>query len=255
MSKMVVDFKQLNQENQSFAGGKGSMLARMYQSGYSVPEGFIVLSEAFEDEKLKNGALNDIQYNSDKITKNNEESLFAVRSSALSEDSAQASFAGEFETVLNVKKEDVLQAIITVFKSRESERVKVYSSFQGMEDSHKIAVVVQVMVQSEISGVLFTADPITGSMTHMLGNYVHGLGELLVSGEANAHSFKIIRPKGKYYGPDEFIKYSKRLYKYALKLESDFKGPQDMEWAVANGEIYTSGEANYNFKYRKSGYL
>ncbi|MFL0197176.1 PEP/pyruvate-binding domain-containing protein [Clostridium sp. WILCCON 0269] len=238
MLKMVVDFKQLNQENQSFAGGKGSMLARMYQSGYPVPKGFIVLSEAFEYGKLKNEALNDIQCNLEKITKNNEESAFAVRSSALSEDSAQASFAGEFETVLNVKKEDVLQAIITVFQSRESERVKVYSRFQGMEDSHKIAVVVQGMVQSEISGVLFTADPITGDMTHMVGNYVHGFGESLVSGEANAHSFKIIKPKGKYDGPDGFIKYSKRLYKCALKLESEFKGPQDIEWAVASGELY-----------------
>jgi len=74
-------------------------------------------------------------------------------------------------------------------------RVKVYSAVQGIEQSHRIAVVVQRMVQSEISGVLFTADPITGSRTSMTGNFVHGLGEQLVSGEANAHSFQLIRPK------------------------------------------------------------
>lgn len=69
-----------------------------------------------------------------------------------------------FETVLNVKAyKDIQEAVYTVFRSRESGRVKAYSTVQGMEQSHQIAVVIQLMVQSEISGVLFTADPITDS--------------------------------------------------------------------------------------------
>ncbi|MBB6214182.1 pyruvate,water dikinase [Anaerosolibacter carboniphilus] len=239
MANMVKDFSQLTPELLSSAGGKGGMLARMYQNGYPVPEGFVVLPSAFQGEKLNNEAWNEILVHLNTIRKNNENALFAVRSSALSEDSAQASFAGEFETVLNVGTDKEIQdAIYAVFRSRQSERVKVYSAVQGIDQSHQIAVVVQLMVPSEISGVLFTADPITGSYASMIGNYVHGLGEQLVSGEANAYDFKLNRPKGKYDGPDAFKKYAHKLYQYAAKLEKELGSPQDIEWAVARGKLY-----------------
>lgn len=239
MIDMVKSFKELTPELQAIAGGKGGMLARMYQGGYPVPEGFVVLPSAFQGETLNNEAWDEILQFLNKIRRNNEGALFAVRSSALSEDSVQASFAGEFETVLNVKTDDkVLEAIYTVLQSRQSERVKVYSTVQGIDQSHQIAVVVQLMVPSEISGVLFTADPITGSYTSMIGNYVHGLGEQLVSGEANAQDFRLSRPKGKYDGPDEFKKYADNLYQYAAKLEKGLGSPQDIEWAVAGGKLY-----------------
>jgi len=64
-----------------------------------------------------------------------------------------------------------------------------------------MAVVVQRLVQAELSGVLFTADPVTGSRAMMIGNAVYGLGEQLVSGEVNALSFTLQRPKGIYDGP------------------------------------------------------
>lgn len=236
---MVKSFKELTPELQPFAGGKGSMLAKMYQSGYPVPNGFVILPTAFDKEKLKEKAWEETQALLSEIRRKSEEALFAVRSSGLSEDSAQASFAGEFETVLNVKTDkEIQEAIYTVFKSRELDRVKSYSAVQGMDHAHQIAVVIQLMVQSEISGVLFTADPITGSYTHMTGNYVYGLGEQLVSGEANAYDFKMIRPKGKYEGPDDFIKYAPSLYKHASKLEKELGGPQDIEWAISKGNLY-----------------
>ncbi|KPU45995.1 chondramide synthase cmdD [Oxobacter pfennigii] len=239
MTNIVKRFKDLTPEFQAFAGGKGSMLAKMFQSGYPVPEGFVVLPSAFEEEKLNKEAWDEILIFLNTIRKGNKGALFAVRSSALSEDSTQASFAGEFETVLNVETDEkVMEAIYTVFRSRQSKRVKVYSSVQGIEQSHQIAVVVQLMVPSEISGVLFTADPITGSFANMIGNYIHGLGEQLVSGEVNAHDFKLNRPKGKYDGPDEFKKYASNLYKYAARLEKELGNPQDIEWAVARGKLY-----------------
>ncbi len=239
MTNMVKSFKELTPDTSQFAGGKGGMLAKMYQAGYPVPEGFIVLPSAFEGEKLNSKAWDEIHALVDGIRERNKDALFAIRSSALSEDSAQASFAGEFETVLNVKMDNEIQkAIYTVFKSRESERVKAYSSVQGMEQSHQIAIVIMLMVQSEISGVLFTADPITGSHKSMTGNYVYGLGEKLVSGEANASSFKLMRPKGKYEGPQDFKKYASSLYKYASRLVKELGDQQDIEWAVANGKLY-----------------
>ena len=239
MADMVKSFGELKPELQTLAGGKGGMLARMHQTGYPVPEGFVILPSAFEGEKLSDWAWNDILTLLNSIRKNHDGAMFAVRSSALSEDSAQASFAGEFETVLNVKTDkDIMEAIYTVFRSRDSERVKAYSAVQGMEHTHQIAVVVQLMVQSEISGVLFTADPITGSFTSMIGNYVHGLGEQLVSGEANACDFKLTRPEGKYDGPNELKMYGSELYKLAAKLEKELGSPQDIEWAVAKGKLY-----------------
>ncbi|MCI1578163.1 MAG: PEP-utilizing enzyme [Clostridium beijerinckii] len=239
MLDMIKSFKELTPELQSLAGGKGCMLSKMFQAGYPVPDGFVILPSAFKENILNQDAWNKIKHYLKEIRKNNESVLFAVRSSALSEDSAQASFAGEFETVLNVKTDEEIQsAIYEVFSSRESERVKAYSSVQGMDQSHQIVVVIQIMIQSEISGVLFTADPITGSHESMTGNFVFGLGEQLVSGEANAYPFNIMRPKRKYEGPPEFKKYASELYKYASKLEIEYGTHQDIEWAVSNGKLY-----------------
>ena len=239
MATMVTSFKELAPEQRVFAGGKGGMLARMYQAGYPVPEGFVVFPAAFQEEKLHRQAWDEIQDHLNGIRVKAAGALFAVRSSALSEDSATASFAGEFESVLNVKTdEEIRQAIDTVFRSKESERVKAYSAVQGMEQSHQIAVVIQLMVPSEISGVLFTADPITGSHVNMIGNYVFGLGEQLVSGKANAHSFKFVRPKGKYDGPAEFASNAAALYTLADRLETWLDCPQDIEWAIAKGKLY-----------------
>lgn len=239
MLDMIKSFKELTPELQSLAGGKGCMLSKMFQAGYPVPDGFVILPSAFNENNLNEDAWNKIKHYLKEIRKDNESVLFAVRSSALSEDSAQASFAGEFETVLNVNTDEEIQsAIYEVFSSRESERVKAYSSVQGIDQSHQIAVVIQIMIQSEISGVLFTADPITGSHESMTGNFVFGLGEQLVSGEANAYPFNIMRPKRKYEGPPEFKKYASELYKYASKLETEYGTHQDIEWAVSNGKLY-----------------
>ncbi len=239
MTNTVISFKNLTSKQQVIAGGKGGTLARMFQEGYPVPDGFVVLPSAFKDELLNDKAWDEIKLYLNNIRKNQEEVRFAVRSSALSEDSAMASFAGEFETLLNMKTDkEIKEAIYTVFKSGTSERVKTYSSVQGIDEHHHIAVVVQLMVNSELSGVLFTADPITGSYKSMTGNFVYGLGEQLVSGETNAHDFKLIRPKGKYRGPDILKKYARKLYQYAAKLEKESGNPQDIEWAVAGRKLY-----------------
>lgn len=236
---MVKSFKELTPEFQELAGGKGGRLAKMFQEGYPVPDGFVILSSAFEKERLDTEAWNKIILFLNLIRENYAGAIFAVRSSALSEDSEKASFAGEFETVLSVKTdEDILAAIYTVYRSKHSQRVKAYSFVQGIEQSHQIAVVVQLMVESEIAGVLFTADPITGSHKYMEGNYVYGLGEQLVSGEVDAIDFKIFKPRSNYKGPKTFKKYAAELYKLAEKLEKRFAHPQDIEWAVSEGKLF-----------------
>ncbi|WP_379145007.1 PEP/pyruvate-binding domain-containing protein [Paenibacillus sp. sgz500992] len=239
MGQMIRGFAELSPEQYVEAGGKGAMLSRMLQAGYPVPEGFVVFPSAFEGDKLKEEAWTESAARLRKIRMSHRNVRFAVRSSGLSEDSAEASFAGEFETVLNVETdEQIREAMYTVYQSKDSERVQVYSSMQDMDSSHKVAIVVQLMIHSEISGVLFTADPITGSRTVLPGNYVYGLGEQLVSGESNAYSFTLARNRGRYEGPDDFKRYAAKLYRYACRLEKELGAPQDIEWAVAKGRVY-----------------
>ncbi|MFX0092487.1 MAG: PEP/pyruvate-binding domain-containing protein [Candidatus Hodarchaeota archaeon] len=237
-SKLVISFQDMKDEEFANAGGKGGNLALLYQSKFPVPEGFIILPHAFDGDKIHPEAWIEIQENIKRITRTNKKIAFAVRSSALAEDSVHASFGGQFETVLGVKKEEeLLQAIYTVRQSRLSERVQVYSKAKGMDFSHEIAVVVQEMVPSTLSGVVFTRDPITGA-NQIVGNYIHGLGEKLVSGEVDAYEFSLQRPKGRYKGPEEFKQYAQRLYKLALNVEKKLGNPQDIEWAIANNKLY-----------------
>jgi phosphohistidine swiveling domain-containing protein len=228
----------------SCAGGKGETLARLYQAGYPVPNGFIVLPGAFAGDELTSAAWTEIQKHLARMRREEGKTetgkvAFAVRSSALSEDSAQASFAGEFETVLDVRTDELIQAAIhTVRRSRHSERVRAYSKAKGIEAAHDVAVVVQRLVRADISGVLFTADPVSGSHMHMTGNFVFGFGEELVSGEAEPYTFSFERPRGKYDGPASMKRFARKLYKLAVRLERELGCPQDIEWAVAGGNLF-----------------
>jgi phosphohistidine swiveling domain-containing protein len=236
MTNFVRSFNELPAEQQPSAGGKGGVLARLYQAGYPVPDGFVILPGAFVGDELTAAAWAQVQAY---LAREGGGGAYAVRSSALSEDSAQASFAGGFETVLDVRTDDLIrEAIRTVRRSRHAERVKAYSLAQGLETLQDMAVVVQRLVRADISGVLFTADPVSGSHMRMTGNFVYGFGEELVSGEAEPYTFTFERPKGKYDGPTDLARYARRLHKLAVRLERELGCPQDIEWAIADGKIY-----------------
>ncbi|WP_251037950.1 PEP-utilizing enzyme [Paenibacillus albidus] len=103
MAEMIKGFAELEPELWVGAGGKGMMLSRMFQAGYPVPDGFIVMPSAFEGDQLRNKAWQQCVERLSRLRELRPDASFAVRSSALSEDSAAASFAGEFDTVLNVQ--------------------------------------------------------------------------------------------------------------------------------------------------------
>jgi phosphohistidine swiveling domain-containing protein len=244
MRNIILPFDELSQGQQPSAGGKGGTLARLYQAGYPVPDGLVILSAAFSDDELRPDTLSaeawtQMQAHLARLRGGDPQAVFAVRSSALAEDSARASFAGEFETVLDVRGDDALrEAIGVVRRSRHAERVRAYARARGVETDLEMAVVVQRLVRADLSGVLFTADPVTGSRDQMSGNYVHGLGEALVSGQAAPHEFSLSRPRGRYDGPAELKRFARRLYRLAKRLERDLGGPQDIEWALAAGKVY-----------------
>lgn len=239
VEKAIQFFGELTTEYAQLAGGKGATLAKLYKAGYPVPEGLVILPTSFDGDELSPEAWERVQAGLARLRWGKEKTVFAVRSSALSEDSLQASFAGEFETVLDVSSDEkVREAIRVVRRSRGSERIKTYSQAKGLEGDHDMAVVVQRLVPASISGVLFTADPVSGGRKSMTGQYVHGQGDRLVAGQVTGSSFTIQRPEGRYQGPNELKPYARKLAKLATRLERDLGCPQDIEWAIAGKEIY-----------------
>ncbi|HNT73570.1 MAG TPA: PEP/pyruvate-binding domain-containing protein [Anaerolineae bacterium] len=238
--KPVYAFGQLPQAADPYAGGKGRTLAQLYQAGYRVPDGCVILCTAFDGDDLRPEAWSLVEQQLARLRRADRDVAFAVRSSALSEDAAQTSFAGEFETVLDVKTDaDIREAIRTVRRSRQNVRVQAYAEAQGLAETglQDIAVVVQRLVRPDFAGVLFTADPVTGSLAQMVGNYVEGLGEKLVSGQVNPHTFTLKRPEGSYDGPPALSPVARALHDNACALEDDLGAPQDIEWAVAGNRL------------------
>ena len=235
----VMPFSEIHLDIIASAGGKGGTLAKLFQKGYPVPDGFVIFPSSFLEDELIHDAWLQIEAQLNRMRRKSPDMRFAVRSSALSEDSAWASFAGEFETVLDLHSDArIKSAIQEVRQSRHSERVQAYSKAKGFTQDHEMAVIIQQMVKSEFSGVLFTANPVSGSRTEMVGNYVHGLGDELVSGETEPYTFTLLCPKGHYDGPREIQPYSHQLFKLAQRLEQDLGCPQDIEWTIAKNKLY-----------------
>lgn len=217
------------------AGGKARALARLARAGHPVPAAFVLLPRAFDGDELTADGRETLADLLARLGRG----PFAVRSSALAEDSPTASFAGAFETALDVDAPDVPGAVRRVRASRHAPRVNSYADARGVADGGEVAVIVQRMVPAQLSGVLFTADPLTGDLDRMHGNLVAGQGEALVSGTSDAAPFTFHRPDGAYAGPPELASTAARLHDAADRIESLFDGvAQDIEWAAADGRVY-----------------
>ena len=207
------------------SGGKGQSLIRMTRMGLPVPEGVVITAGTSAEEAKE--ALSSL---SDKYT-------YAVRSSALGEDGADNSFAGQYETITDVAKADLVNAIKAVKASADNARVKEYLNNANSAASD-IAVVVQRFVKPEFAGVLFTADAVTGNSREFVGNFVEGEGEALVSGQKNAREFRIDAVRYSFSGDEAMRRHAKKLYRYAKKIRDGFGFEVDIEWAVSGGKLY-----------------
>src|SRR5262249_54902635 len=120
------------------------------------------------------------------------EARFAVRSSGIGEDSAGHSFAGIHETQLNVRRSELVEAIVLCRRSSESPQARVYRQTRHLDEENEtlIGVLVQRMVDAVISGVAFTINPVTGA-NELVVNAAWGLGEALVSGQITPDEFVI----------------------------------------------------------------
>lgn len=191
---------------------------------------------------------------------------YAVRSSAIDEDGAQHSFAGQFETVLNVALDDVEAAIKRVWQSVTARRVLQYRKEHGLQQHFGIAVIIQEMLVSQVSGVAFGIDPVSGNPDTKVIAAVWGIGEGLVSGTLNADNYTItpggiaekIAHKSHEYLPHKSGKGLEMVAVAAEKcdvptlnsteiaeiskvlelLKKHFGTPQDVEFAICKGKLY-----------------
>ena len=236
---MILNFNEITEADLALVGGKAAQLGWLVQAGYRVPPGFVILSSTFQNGGLLPTAWEEVQGLLQRMRARDSRIRFAVRSSARREDLPTASFAGEYETYLNLKTDqEILQAIERVYQSRRSERVFRYREAMNIASDLEMAVIVQQMVPAELAGVLFTADPVNGSRNFMTGNYVHGLGDRLVSGEENPEIFKLDVRNGAYQGPSELKPHAADLFKIGQDLTTHLGGPQDIEWVVSAGTVH-----------------
>ena len=252
-------------------GGKAYALARLTAAGFPVPEFFAITPDACTGSEAFNvspalradifGALQEM---------GEANARFAVRSSAVDEDGADNSFAGQLESFLFVAAADVIARVADVWHSGFSDRLLAYRAEHGITGALRApAVLVQKMIDADAAGVCFSADPVSGRRSVAVVSAVFGLGTALVSGEADADVYAIdssgqiirraIAEKRVRHSFDSnsiegisAVQLSADLQSAAVLSDDQarevaalaraasahFGRPQDIEWAYANGRLY-----------------
>jgi pyruvate,water dikinase len=309
MHKSIVWFSDIGKSDIPSVGGKGANLGELTNANIPVPPGFIVSAEAYYDFLEKTQILPSIRQHLEHLDPHNNRQLqqasvdiqqiiinsgmpqslaqeirqayaqmgsglVAVRSSATAEDLPDASFAGQQSTYLNIQGQpEVLEAVKGCWASLFNARAIFYRAEQKFDHFKVgIAVVVQRMVQSQVSGVMFTLEPVTSDKTKILIEAVYGLGEAIVSGEVTPDLFLLdkeeLRILNKQIHKQEWqliknpsiekglqnikvpippadqakqkISDEEVVHLAALgkQIEQHYQFPQDIEWAMENNRYY-----------------
>jgi pyruvate,water dikinase len=180
--------------SEALVGGKAASLSRLAAS-HPVPPGFAIAAVATNDGASVAGLLGSIEEAYRDLGKrcNSSTPAVAVRSSALDEDGSDASFAGQHDTYLNIRGADALvDAVRRCVLSAASPEALAYRQRRGLRvDDVRMAVLVQQLVPSDVSAVVFSANPITGSRDEVMINSSWGLGESIVGGMTTPDTFVI----------------------------------------------------------------
>ena len=225
-------------------GGKAASLFRLLEMGCLVPPFFVVTTEVTKAGVLSEGV-------KEKIVENwqclgGDAHAFAVRSSSAAEDSLDHSFAGIFDTILNVRGgEAIIAALEQCLASHKGQIAREYRAGRAVISDDGMAVIVQQMVDSRWSGVSFTADPTAQTLSVAVVNAVAGLGEDLVSGAVNPDVIRLNLKTGEVLSrevpmggealPEEIL-YG--VVKEGRKVADAFDFPQDIEWAFDGEKLF-----------------
>ena len=270
--QIIKHFSDIEENDLTLVGGKALNLGKLTQAGFNVPPGFCVTTDAFSfsvkglsEQNPQNIIDLTLDPNIiDTINKARETlniSKVAVRSSATAEDLQDASFAGQQDTFLNVENCDLIDCIKKCWASLWSKRSINYRKAKDIQDDDlSMAVVVQEMCASDVSGVMFTVSPYDENVCIIESNW--GLGESVVSGSITPDSFQVSRKTGKILKKDivskqemitevgvQNISESKQniqslsdekliqLYTIGVQVENLYEQPMDVEWALAGGKF------------------
>lgn len=304
MEKYVLSFNEIDKTCLPYVGGKGANLGEMTKAGFPVPQGFCVTTRAyraFVHQSIEiNGLFDQLEHiNSDDLEQTRKvgqrirehlksmsmlddiradileafhatgkDKAYAVRSSATAEDLPSASFAGQQDTYLNIRgSEQLLKAIQNCWASLFTDRAITYRAKNNFD--HRLvflSVVVQEMIFPEVSGIMFTADPITGRRKTVSIDASFGLGEALVSGLVTADLYqvrsqnitkkRISKKKLAIYSIPEGGTATRdippekqelqaldddriiELAELGRKIENHYGSEQDIEWGYAEGKFY-----------------
>ena len=261
--QLTRDLDDLQASDAERFGGKSASLGELLRAGIPVPPGFAISTEAAED--LTDTLRHDIAARYGRL---GEGVPVAVRSSALGEDSAEATFAGQQDTYLWVRGLDaVCDAVTRCWASLHSAEAVSYRERFGVENP-AMGVTIQLMVDAAVSGVMFTCNPVSGDRSMVAINASWGLGLAVVGGEVTPDDYLVskitgevvrqtINDKAVQYvpGPDgtERVDVSEdrrnepcldadalaTLIAVAKRVEKHFGAPQDIEWAFdQRGELF-----------------
>jgi rifampicin phosphotransferase len=218
-------------------GWKAFNLARLAAMGSPVPSGFVVTPAARAAWDLAEPALASAAAELGG-------KVFAVRSSGVAEDLGGASYAGMYETLLNIAPADLAAAVKQVSGSAGAERARAYRRTHGRAARPApapIAVLVQVMVEAEAAGVAFSADPISGDREGAVVVAVRGLGERLVTGEAVGDEWVVRGAEARCRRSREQAidaAQARQIAMLARSAEAQLGAPQDIEWAISGGKLF-----------------
>ncbi|MFA5886275.1 MAG: PEP/pyruvate-binding domain-containing protein [Patescibacteria group bacterium] len=299
-------FKDISKKSVAEAGGKGASLGEMTKAGIPVPPGFVILAEAFYRFLEETDLTQAVQAILDKINykdinavdgasvqirslilkapmpkdlekdikadfKKLKTKFVAVRSSATAEDSSSASWAGELETYLNTTDKTLLLNVKKCWSSLFTPRAIFYRHEKKLlKTKVGVAVVIQQMVDSEISGIAFTVHPVTQDKNQMIIEAGYGLGEAIVSGSITPDSYVLDKRDYSFLdiniaeqarqivkgatGGVKWVPVIKKaqakqklngrqiveLAKICAGIEKHYQFPCDIEWAYKGGKFYVT---------------
>jgi phosphohistidine swiveling domain-containing protein len=223
-------------------GGKAANLARLVAAGFPIPPGFVIPADAFADWPRVEVAL-------PAAAATLGDGPLAVRSSAAAEDQAGASYAGLYETFLDVARDHLAEAVRRCRESATSRRVSTYQQHHqhapgssGVDGGRPaMAVLIQRMVHPDAAGVAFTANPVSGARDEVVVSAVRGLGERLVAGQGTGDQWVIRHGQASCTrAAEQAIDADQALAVAALarRVERQFDVPQDLEWAITDDTLW-----------------
>ena len=270
--QFIKHFSEIDEADLPHVGGKGLNLGKLTRAGFQVPQGFCVTTDAyrFSVQSLSEqnaSAIKELVLSPELVAEIRtareqlQTSPVAVRSSATAEDLAEASFAGQQDTFLNVTSDEVLDALKGCWASLWSERAIAYRQTQGIADEGlAMAVVIQEMCDADVSGVLFTVSPFSADVSIVESNW--GLGESVVSGAITPDSFHVSRETGEVLEKNIAIKREMvtvtgvsvvlsaqqdvssltnaqlmELTQLGMQVEGFYGQPMDIEWALVDEQF------------------